>query len=150
MKMARALALEIGRGLLSGLVGTAAMTVSSTVEMKLRGRPPSKAPVNAAKRVLGFEPRDQAAEQRLSTLVHWCYGTAWGLARAVVGCAGVRGPFVAPALHFAAVWGSELLALPALQVAPPVSRWPPAEIAIDVWHHAVYVCAADAAYRATR
>jgi hypothetical protein len=148
MKMVRAIALEIGRGLLSGLVGTAAMTISSTVEMKLRGRPASKAPVNAAKRVLGFEPRDEEAEQRLSTLVHWGYGTAWGLARAVVGSAGVRGPFTAPALHFAAVWGAALVVLPALQVAPPVARWAPAEIAIDVWHHAVYVCAADAAYRA--
>jgi hypothetical protein len=66
MKLLRAVASEIGRGLLSGLAGTAAMTVSST-----------------------------------------------------------------------------------LQVAPPVWRWSREEVAIDVLHHAVYVAAADAAYRAT-
>jgi hypothetical protein len=32
---------DIGIGLVAGAVGTAAMTVSSTVEMRLRGREPS-------------------------------------------------------------------------------------------------------------
>lgn len=149
MKLLRAVASEIGRGLLSGLAGTAAMTVSSTVEMKLRHRAASAAPAKAAERVLGIAPDDQAAEARLANLVHWSYGTLWGVARAVVGSAGVRGTVMAPVLHFAAVWGASLLALPALQVAPPIWRWSREEIAIDVLHHAVYVAAADAAYRAT-
>ena len=38
------LASSIGRGLVAGFAGTAAMTVSSTVEAKLRGRAPSSAP----------------------------------------------------------------------------------------------------------
>jgi hypothetical protein len=72
------LASAAGRGLLAGAIGTAAMTVSSTLEMKLRGRPSSSAPADAASKVLGVEPIDEAAEARFSTLVHWGYGTAWG------------------------------------------------------------------------
>jgi hypothetical protein len=149
MKLLRAIASQVGRGLLSGLVGTAAMTASSTLEMRLRGRPASKAPAKAAEKTLGIQPRDAAAEARLGNLVHWSYGTMWGLARAALGSAGVRGPVAGPALHFAALWGSEVLALPALDVLPPIGRWSAQDIAIDVLHHAVYVLAADATYRAT-
>ena len=35
------IAAKIGMGLFAGLAGTAAMTISSTIEMKLRQRPPS-------------------------------------------------------------------------------------------------------------
>jgi hypothetical protein len=149
MKLLRRLACEVGRGVLSGLAGTAAMTVSSTLEMKLRGRPPSTTPAKAAERVLGIEARDQSGEARLGQVVHWQYGTGWGLLRALLGTVGVEGHLAAPALHFAAVWGASLMALPVIGVAPPVAQWSPEEIAIDVLHHLVYVTAADAAYRAT-
>jgi hypothetical protein len=42
------LAQGVARGLLAGAIGTAAMTVSSTVEQKLRGREASTAPADAA------------------------------------------------------------------------------------------------------
>lgn len=65
-----------------------------------------------------------------------------------------RGPFAgaignaasATAKHFAAVYGSELVMLPSLDVAPPAWTWGVKEVAIDVWHHAVYVTATTAAY----
>ncbi len=38
----------VGRGLFAGAVGTAAMTVSSTLEMKLRGREESSATTDMA------------------------------------------------------------------------------------------------------
>lgn len=38
----------IGIGLMAGLAGTAAITLSQTIEMKLTKRPPSTAPVDAA------------------------------------------------------------------------------------------------------
>src|SRR5437762_3304968 len=116
MKLRNMVALEIGRGLLSELAGKAAMNLARTIEMKVRHRAASAAPANAARRVLGIQPRDQAAEARLANLVHWSYGTLWGLARAAL--APTRR--AAPALHFAAVWGASLVALPALDVAPPI------------------------------
>ncbi len=90
--MIRGLAAAVGKGLFAGAAGTAAMTVSSIVEMKLRGRPPSTTPAKAVETVLEREPRSEQAEQRFSNLVHWGYGTAWGAFRGLVGFAGLHGP----------------------------------------------------------
>lgn len=53
------LARSIGKGLFAGMAGTAAMTISSTVETKLRGRKPSDAPAEAAAKVLGVSPIEE-------------------------------------------------------------------------------------------
>jgi hypothetical protein len=142
LKLARA----IGKGVVSGLAGTAAMTVSSTIEAKLRGRPFSDAPARATAKVLGITEFEGArAKARFSDLSHWGYGTAWGVARALMREFGV-GPKKATPLHFAAVWGSALVTLPALEVAPPVVFWRKQEIAIDVLHHLVYAAVTGLAY----
>jgi hypothetical protein len=137
---------NVGRGLLAGLVGTAAMTVSSTVEMKLRGRPASTAPADAAKKVLGIAKFDSdAAEARFSTGVHVAYGTGWGAVRGLLG--GTRlSPLGATGAHFGSVWGTEQVMLPALGVAPPATQWGAKEVAIDAWHHVVYAVATGLAY----
>jgi hypothetical protein len=141
---------DIGRGLLAGLIGTGVMTISSTVEMKLRGRPPSSAPADAAAKVLGVQPVGDREKQRFSQIVHWAYGTSWGAVRGLVATAGLRGAR-ATAAHLVAVWGAEVLTLPALGVAPPLTQWGAAEIAIDLFHHVVYVTATSAAFaRLTR
>ena len=143
-----ALAHGIGKGLVAGLAGTAAMTASSTLEMKLRQREGSAAPAKAAEKALGIERFESSeAEQRFSTLVHWSYGTGWGAARGALRAMGL-GPSVATAGHFASVWGSALVTLPALDVAPPVTEWGGKEIAIDVLHHVVYAVATAIAYEA--
>ena len=139
------LAGSIGRGLVAGVVGTAAMTVSSTIEAKLRHRKPSVVPVAAAGKVLGVQPRNPVGQARFSTVVHWLYGTTWGGVRGVLGGLGMSGP-VAAAAHLGLVWGSELVMLPALKVAPPVKKWGSTELAVDGWHHLVYVTATSAAY----
>ena len=46
-------AAAVGIGLAAGVVGTVAMTVSSTLEAKLRGREASTTPARAASKVLG-------------------------------------------------------------------------------------------------
>jgi hypothetical protein len=53
----------------------------------------------------------------------------------------------ATAAHGAAVWGSAQVTLPALEVAPPLVFWGKKEVAIDLWHHAVYAVASGLAYR---
>jgi hypothetical protein len=129
----------IGKGLVAGLIGTVAMTVSSTIEQKARGRPASSAPAHAAEKTLGIEKfQSDAHEQRFSTLVHWGYGTGWGVVRGLLRAAGLP-PKAATAIHGAALWGSEQVMLPVLDVAPPVTMWGRTEIAIDAWHHLVYI-----------
>jgi hypothetical protein len=138
-------AAAVGRGLFAGVVGTAAMTLSSTLEMKLRGREASSAPADAAAKVLGVEPKGEAAKARFATMVHWAYGTGWGAVRGVVAALGLGGP-VAGVAHLGMVWGSELVMLPALEVAPPLKEWGVKELAIDAFHHSVYVIATSVAF----
>jgi hypothetical protein len=143
-----ALAASIGQGLVAGAIGTAAMTVSSTLEQKARGRAPSSAPADAAARVLGIASfTDDAAKSRFSIVVHWAYGTGWGVPRALLRHAGL-GPAAATAAHGAALWGSEQVMLPALSVAPPLWEWGAAEVAIDAGHHLVYALATALAHEA--
>lgn len=137
----------VGRGLLAGTLGTAAMTVSSAIEMKARSRPASSAPTQAVERALGVKPTGKKARRRLSTTVHWLYGAGWGALRGAIGAAGVRGASAA-GLHFLLVWSAELITLPALDVTPPPWRWERAEIAIDVLHHGVYAVTTSATYEA--
>ena len=136
------IAASVGKGHFAGVTGTAAMTVSSTLEMKIRDRQASDAPAEAAGKVLG-----DSEQARFSNLVHWGYGTLWGTVRGLIDAAGLKGKEAAAA-HFLAVWGSEQVMLPALGVAPPFWQWGAKEVAIDAFHHLVYVGATGVAYAA--
>ena len=146
-RIAGTVASSIGKGIVAGLAGTAAMTLSSSLEARLRHRAPSSAPARATTKVLGIkEFEDDIAAARFNDLSHWGYGTMWGVVRGLLGAAGLP-PGAATAAHGAAVWGSAAVTLPALEVAPPFVFWGRKEVAIDLWHHAVYTLATGLAYR---
>jgi hypothetical protein len=145
-KTANTLASAIGKGLVAGFAGTAAMTISSTIEAKLRGREPSSAPARATAKVLGIkEFEDARAAARFNDLSHWGYGTSWGVLRGLLAASGMT-PKAATAAHGAAIYGAAQVTLPALEIAPPAVFWSKREIAIDALHHAVYAAATGAAY----
>jgi hypothetical protein len=79
--------------------------------------------------------------------LHWAYGTTWGIARGIIGLTGLKG-WPATVAHFAAIWGTSMVMLPAFNAAPPVTEEKPKAIAIDALHHAVYAIAAGLAYDA--
>jgi hypothetical protein len=142
----RTVAEDVGKGLFAGLVGTAAMTVSSTLEARLRGRGASSAPARATAKVLGIKEFDSdLASARFNDLSHWGYGTSWGVLRGLLGATGMPAR-TATALHGAAIYGSAQVTLPALEIAPPAVFWPKEEIAIDAFHHLVYATATGVAY----
>lgn len=144
--IATRLASAIGKGAVAGFAGTVAMTISSTLEAKLRKRQFSTTPARAAQKVLGIKEFDSPRDlSRFSDLVHWGYGTGWGVVRAVLREFGL-GPALATPAHFAALYGSEVVTLPALDVTPPVTMWAREELAIDVFHHLVYATATGLAY----
>jgi hypothetical protein len=146
MKRLTTAASAIGDGLVAGFLGTAAMTVSSTVEARLRHRAASSAPARATAKALGIaEFENDLAKARFNDLSHWGYGTGWGVVRGVLGATGMP-PSKATAAHGAAVWGSAAVSLPALDVAPPFVFWGRNEVAIDVFHHTVYAVATGIAY----
>lgn len=135
----------MGKGLVAGVAGTAVMTIVTTIEMNVRGREASSVPSDAAGKVLGVQPRNPQGRARFSNVVHWGYGTSWGVARGLLAAAGLRGP-AADAVHFGAVWGSALVMLPSLGVAPPPQQWGWKELALDAFHHIVYSAATGIVY----
>ena len=146
MKLVRTVAEDVGKGLVAGFVGTAAMTVSSSLEAKLRGRQPSSAPARATAKMLGIkEFEDGIAAARFNDLSHWGYGTGWGVVRGLLAATGMS-PRAATAAHGAAIYGAAQVTLPALEIAPPVVFWAKEEIAIDAFHHVVYAASSGLAY----
>jgi hypothetical protein len=146
VRIAEKLAGSIGKGLVAGLAGTAAMTVSSTLEARLRHREPSSAPARATAKVLGITSfEDDIARARFNDLSHWGYGTGWGMVRGLLDAADLP-PRAATVAHGVAVWGTEQVTLPALDIAPLAIFWAPQEIAIDTFHHTVYAVATGIAY----
>jgi hypothetical protein len=144
--LVRTVAEDVGKGLVAGFIGTAAMTVSSTVEAKLRGRQASSAPARATAKMLGIKSfEDDIAAARFNDLSHWGYGTGWGVVRGLLAAAGLP-PRAATAAHGAAIYGAAQVTLPALEIAPPVVFWEKKEIAIDAFHHAVYAAGTGIAY----
>jgi hypothetical protein len=138
-------AANFGKGLFAGAAGTAAMTVSSTLEMKLSGRAASQTPAQAAEAVLNVEPKDDDSEARFSNLVHWGYGTGWGGVQGLLASTGLPGP-LATAAHLGLVWGAEQVVLPALDVSAPVFKYGGKATATDLLHHVVYATATGLAY----
>ncbi|MDX5347940.1 MAG: hypothetical protein LPJ89_02885 [Hymenobacteraceae bacterium] len=134
----------IGRGLLAGLFGTAVMTVAQMIEMKITGRKPSDTPYKAVKEVSGLKAEKDTDTKQLSQLIHFAYGTGWGIPRALLAEAGA-GTATGTAAHFGAIWGTALVMLPSLGVAKPATEWEPEEIGKDAAFHAVYAVATGVA-----
>ena len=135
------LAAEIGEGLLAGILGTVAITLSRTVDMKISKEQESTTPADAAGKVLNVQPTGEGEKKKFSNLIHWTYGTVWGAAKGVLNFAGLRG-WKSTLLQFAAVWGAEMVMLPALKVSPPVKEWNAKEIIKDGFHHIIYALVA--------
>ncbi|NMO90929.1 hypothetical protein [Actinomycetospora sp. TBRC 11914] len=135
------------RGVLAGLAGTAAMTLSQTVEQRLSGRSGSTTPADGVATATGIAPKDEAARNRLNVVAHWAYGTGWGLARTLLDLAGERGP-LATAAHLAAVLGAEQALTPALGLGKPTPAYGATATLTDLGHHLVYAVAAGTVYDA--
>lgn len=137
---------SVGRGLAAGVVGTAAVTASMTLEQKLRSQPENTLAADAVQEVLDIRPADEPAKLRLARSMHWLYGTAWGGVRGLLGGLGLLG-MAGDAAHFAAVSGTAMGMPAALGVAPPPQEQPPSAMAGATVHHAVYALATGMAYR---
>ncbi len=141
------IAFALGKGLVAGLAGTVAITVSQMIEMKISKRESSDTPAKAVNKVLHVKATDEEHKEEFIQQVHFTYGTAWGVCRGLLDLAGVKG-LPATATHYAAVWGTEMALLPSLKIAPPVTKWGGGEIAKDGFHHLVYATVAGLVYDA--
>lgn len=127
----------IGRGLIAGLAGTAAITLSQMLENKINQKEPNFAPADAACKALGIEASQREQREKLSKEVHWVYGTLWGVARGLLSLAHIK-KTSATALHFGAIYYTSLTIQPDFEVRPPIAEWSNEDILYDSLHHAVY------------
>lgn len=131
----------IGRGMIAGLAGTTAFTVSKIIAEKLTEKTGNFAPAGAASKALGIEAVDREKWERFSKEVHWTYGMLWGIPRGLLTLAGMKGA-PASAVHFAAIFYTALRVEPDFEVAPPLNEWPKSEIAVFALHHLAYITVA--------
>jgi hypothetical protein len=131
----------VGIGFVAGLVGTAAMTAAQMIEMHFSGREASDTPYQAVKKTFGIGAQSEADKELVSNVTHFAYGSTWGVPRGVMAVLGMKG-VAGTSAHMGAVWGTELVMLPAMDVAEPVTTWKPKDIAEDALFHAVYAVAA--------
>jgi preprotein translocase subunit YajC len=137
----------IGVGLIAGLAGTVAMTISQMIEMKLTDREPSTVPADAVAKTLDVQATDESQKPKVAQEVHWTYGASLGITRGLLAMSGLR-CWPATLAHFSTVWGASMIMLPSLELAPPVQEQKPKSILIDGWHHAVYAVVTGLVYDA--
>ena len=137
----------IGKGLIAGLAGTVAITLSQWVEKKMNKKPRGFAPADAASTAFGIEASSMETRASFSKKVHWVYGTTWGIPRALLSTFNVKG-VPASAIYFAAIFYTALTIEPDFEVSPPIDEWSKKDIAIDALHHLIYVVAAGYVFEA--
>jgi hypothetical protein len=136
-----------GAGLVGGLAGTLAITVTQALQKKLQGEPVAdKTPAKAVQKALPLKAASEPEEQALAQAAHWGYGMMWGLAPWLLDLARVP-PTAAVAVETAALQGAAMAMLPSLEVAPPLRQWGAKEIASETAHHAVYAATSVWVYR---
>jgi hypothetical protein len=148
------------RGIVAGLVGTAAMTLAQLGAARLRGEHagtsvPSSwseapAPAQVAKRAAdaigegGRLTRNDVP--RLTNAMHWTYGTGLGVLYAVAARALRPSPLAGGLWFGVGVWSAAYAQLVPLGVYEPPWRYPVDELALDLSYHLVYGAAVGEAY----
>ncbi len=138
----------LGRGMVAGAVGTAAMTVTERLEMAVTGRPGSQVPGKVGAHLTpGKDPASPADVAQLNTAVHWTHGITMGALRGALDVAGIRGS-QATLTHFALLWGGDAALYRALGIAEAPWRWSADELATDMTHKGVYAAVTGVTYDA--
>ncbi len=145
----------VGRGLIAGAAATAVMTTAQNAYYKVTGSQGSSTPGEVGRRVLeGVFHRQVSPEQvsgRLTTGVHWAYGTSLGVPYALVaGSLNTRSTLLHGFGAGVGVWANSRAGMTAMQLAPPPWQDPKKTLAMDLGFHLVYGFTAAAVFRALR
>jgi hypothetical protein len=126
-----ALAVTLGRGMLSGLAGTAVMTAfQKYIEMPLTGRRESYAPAKLAEKFLPGGRKRGRERRRLNNVTHFALGLMWGAAYGVAAHGGLRGQRAVAAVY-GAVYTGDIVFNTAIGLYKPW-EWSRQETLIDV------------------
>ncbi len=127
----------IVKGLLAGLAGTIALTISESLEMKVTKRPPSDVPGQVGSKVTGIQPKSEQEMKRLSGWVHWIHGISLGMVYGLLCLLGLN-TLANIVLFFALVWSGDALLYKALGLAAVPWHWKANEIMPDLLNKGVY------------
>lgn len=131
-------------GLVSGLVGTIALTISETLEIKATKRKPSMVPGQVGARLFGLHPAGDAEMEKLSTKVHWGHGIVMG---AVLGLLSLLNLSFVPlfVLFYVLFWSGDALLYKSLGIADFPWKWQGTALITDLFHKGVYSLTATVA-----
>ncbi|SES00429.1 hypothetical protein SAMN05216188_11959 [Lentzea xinjiangensis] len=138
----------VGVGLAAGLVGTAVLTISETVEARLTKREDSTVPGQVGAKLSG-RGENPVVVKRLNGPVHWAHGITLGAVRGLIGLTPL-GPVSATIAHYAVVWGGDVLLYRSLGIAEWPSKWQRRELVTDLFHKGVYAVATGVAFESLR
>lgn len=127
----------IGKGIVAGLAGVAAMTVAEKLEQLITRRPNSYVPAHTLEKLLGLPRKPDRERLVLNHVMHWGQGIFAGVARALMASRGIRGPFASFMFTGMRLTLDQTLEN-ATKVGAPPWTWPVNEQIIDVMHKAVY------------
>ena len=129
----------IAASLLAGFLGTAIMTGSQLIEMRIRNRKASVTPGKAVAKILGikFGKFSNKNQHRFSDSIHWIYGTAWGLFMIIYMYVMVSW-LQAFTIFYAIIWLQGVIVMSALKIAPPFWKWKLSDNVAELIHKAVY------------
>jgi hypothetical protein len=150
----------LGRGLVAGAAGTAAMTGAQALGARLRGGaeegdggadgnggPPrdpwehAPAPAKVGRRVIEGVFRRQVPPERiglLTNVMHWGYGTMWGAVFGLVRGSGLLRGAAGGAAFGAAVWAGSYAQLVPMGIYDPPWTYPPGVLAEEGAYHLAY------------
>lgn len=122
-------------GLLAGIAGVAAMTLTEKLEQPITKRPNSYVPGHTLERLLGISPGQNNDLTNLS--MHWGQGILLGAVRGIMAEKGIRGPFASFMFLTLRLLNDQTLEN-ATGVGALPWTWPKDEQVIDLIHKGVY------------
>jgi uncharacterized membrane protein YagU involved in acid resistance len=152
----------VGRGLVAGVVGTSAMTAYQLAVRKARGQrldtpvprtwADAPAPAQVAKKAATAVGHPNAVTKkdvpRVTNLMHWGYGTAWGIVYALAAHRSRPHSLTGAAVLGTTLWAAAYAELAPLGIYEPPWKHPPQELALDLSYHLVYGAGVAAAWAA--
>jgi hypothetical protein len=151
-----------GRGLVAGVVGTGLMTAYQLAVRKARGErldtpvprtwADAPAPAQVAKKAATAVGKPNAVTKkdvpRVTNLMHWGYGTWWGIAYGLAARRARPSGVAGAAVLGTTLWGAAYAELAPLGIYEPPWKYPPQELALDLSYHLVYGAGVAAAWAA--
>jgi hypothetical protein len=144
------------QGLCAGVIGTAVFTAYQLATGKAGGEEQPKewseaaTPAQVGQRVAEGVFQEEVPLERaglLTQVVHWLYGSSWGVLYGLLE-ESIRQPVVSGAALTGAVVATDYTLLPAMKLYRPPWRYPAKTLAADVATHLIHGLATAAAFRA--